>query len=93
LRGANNKSPDNIKPKNHGMCRRGARPAGMAAETSEWTMEMILIGAAFGLTGIVWVSRERFNRRFNSALDAYAELEINRERPRTVTRPPHQYLD
>ncbi len=54
-------------------------------------MELILIGAAFGLTGIVWVSRERFNRRFNSALDAYAELEINRERPRTVTRPPRTY--
>jgi hypothetical protein len=49
----------------------------------ESTMELLLISAALGLTGAVWASRVRFSRRFNAALDAYAELESVREaRPR-----------
>jgi hypothetical protein len=42
-------------------------------------VELLLIGAALGLTGVVWVSRARAARRFNAALDAYAEREIGRE--------------
>ena len=42
-------------------------------------MELLLISAAVGLTGAVWVSRARFARRFNAALAAYAELEMKRE--------------
>jgi hypothetical protein len=42
-------------------------------------VELLLIGAALGLSGIVWVSRVRSARRFNAAVDAYAEREISRE--------------
>ncbi len=47
-------------------------------------MELLLISAALGLTGAMWVSRSRFTRRFNAAIEAYAELEMLREtgRPR-----------
>jgi hypothetical protein len=48
-------------------------------EMDWWTMELLLISAALGLTGAMWVSRSRFTRRFNAALDAYAELEMVRE--------------
>lgn len=50
-------------------------------------MELLLISAAFGLTGMVWVSRVRFARRFNAALDAYTELEAIRERRMTRVLP------
>jgi hypothetical protein len=43
-----------------------------------WTMELLLISAALGLTGAMWVSRTRFTRRLNAALEAYAELEMLR---------------
>jgi hypothetical protein len=43
-------------------------------------MELVLIGAALGLTGIVWASRARYARRFNAALDAYTRREILRQR-------------
>jgi hypothetical protein len=50
-------------------------------------MELLLISAACGLTGMVWVSRVRFARRFNAAIDAYAELETSRERHMTRALP------
>jgi hypothetical protein len=34
------------------------------------------------LVGVVWGSRARATRRFNAAVDAYAQREINRERRR-----------
>jgi hypothetical protein len=43
-------------------------------------MELLLIGTVCCLTGMAWISRVRFNRRFNAALDAYAEREINQSR-------------
>src|SRR5262245_55997694 len=46
----------------------------------------LLGAAALVLTatlGIVWLSRARAARRFNAALDAYAEREIDRERRRS----------
>jgi hypothetical protein len=43
-------------------------------------MELVLIGTALGLTGIVWVSRAHYGRRFNAALDAYTKQEILRQR-------------
>jgi hypothetical protein len=42
-------------------------------------VELLLMGAAFGLMGIVWVSRARFARRFKAAIDVYAERQISRE--------------
>jgi hypothetical protein len=42
-------------------------------------VELLLIGSGLGLMGIVWVSRARFTRRFNAAIDAYAERQISRE--------------
>ena len=43
-----------------------------------------MLGAAglvlTAILGIVWLSRARAARRFNAALDAYAEREIDRER-------------
>lgn len=56
----------------------------MAIETTERAMQLLLMSAAIGLTGIFWVSRVSFSRRFNAALDAYAELEANRERAGTL---------
>jgi hypothetical protein len=50
-------------------------------------MELLLISAACGLTGMVWVSRVRFARRFNAAIDAYAELETIRESRKTRALP------
>jgi hypothetical protein len=38
--------------------------------------------ALTAILGIVWLSRVRAARRFNAALDAYAEREIERERRR-----------
>ena len=50
---------------------------------SERIMGLLLVSATLGLTGVVWVSRVRFARRFHAALDAYAELETVRERSKT----------
>jgi hypothetical protein len=46
---------------------------------------MFLGAAAFVVTamlGTVWLSRARASRRFNTAVNAYAEREIDRERCR-----------
>jgi hypothetical protein len=46
---------------------------------TEQAVELLLIGAAFGLMGMVWVSRVRFAGRFKAAIDVYAERQISRE--------------
>lgn len=56
-------------------------------------MELLLISAAFGLTGMVWVSRVRFARRFSAALDVYTELEAIRERRMAHALPGLGALD
>jgi hypothetical protein len=47
-------------------------------QTTELTVKLLLLSAALSWIGIVWVSRKRFARRFQTALDAYADLEITR---------------
>jgi hypothetical protein len=58
--------------------------------TTELTMELLLIGAAVGVTGIVWASRARFSRRLNAAVDAYAEREVSRESQQRRVAPRQQ---
>jgi hypothetical protein len=53
----------------------------------ESTVELLLVGAALGLTGVVWASRARFARRFNAALNSYADREISRERSTRKASP------
>jgi hypothetical protein len=55
----------------------------------EW-LPALLIAAVFSLTafaavlGVVWQTRARAARRWKALLDAYAQREIARQRPREI---------
>lgn len=46
---------------------------------TEQAVELLLIGAAFGLMGMVCVSRVRLASRFKAAINVYTERQISRE--------------
>jgi hypothetical protein len=57
-------------------------------------MQLLLVAAAPALVSVLWTLwglRAQSARRFHSALDAYADLEIGRSRRRLSPRSQHAF--